>query len=232
MPGTRSTGHDRWTLSASCRGTPAGRVPKHDGGSILWRAGMNRRSSPLETLVIRPPILANAPPPVLFAGRRVRPSPFFLPPERGAERREAPVRNAAPRGPPCGRAGPSSGKDHRPMTRAGAPLGAPPRRFLSLVPRFPARDGRLSPSRSEGLPPPFVPATFSHRRQPVIVPAGGWPGPPGAGGASRSSGRRSPLHPQDASGRRPSMSGDAQEYNQKMWPVKEYFQTSRLRVLT
>src|SRR5438876_12199363 len=52
-----------------------------------------------------------------------------LPETRGAERRQALVRNAAPGGPPCGRAGPCIARDHRPMTLAGAPLGAPPRHF-------------------------------------------------------------------------------------------------------
>ena len=47
------------------------------------------------------------------------------------------MRNAAPGGPPCGRADPWIARDHRPMTLAGAPLGAPPRRFPSGVgPRF------------------------------------------------------------------------------------------------
>ena len=35
---------------------------------------------------------------------------------RGVKRRKAPVRNAAPRGPPCGQADPFSGRDRRPMT--------------------------------------------------------------------------------------------------------------------
>src|SRR5438876_12311417 len=52
-----------------------------------------------------------------------------LPETRGAERRQALVRNAAPGGPPCGRADPWIARDHRPMTLAGAPLGAPPRHF-------------------------------------------------------------------------------------------------------
>src|SRR5206468_11701079 len=48
---------------------------------------------------------------------------------RGAERRKALVRNAAPGGPPCGRADPWIARDLRPMTLAGAPRGAPPRHF-------------------------------------------------------------------------------------------------------
>ena len=51
-------------------------------------------------------------------------------PQRGgqsADRRW--MRNAAPGGPPCGRADPWIARDHRPMTLAGAPLGAPPRHF-------------------------------------------------------------------------------------------------------
>ena len=56
---------------------------------------------------------------------------------RGVKRRKSLVRSAAPRGPPCGRADPFSGRDHRPMTLAGAPFGASPRRSHSGVgPRF------------------------------------------------------------------------------------------------
>ena len=47
----------------------------------------------------------------------------------GVKRREAPVRIAAPRGPPCGWACPSFGRERRPMTRAGTPFGASPRHF-------------------------------------------------------------------------------------------------------
>jgi len=52
-----------------------------------------------------------------------------LPPRkaRGVERRQAPVRIAAPCGPPCGWADLRIAADRRPMTLAGAPLGAPPR---------------------------------------------------------------------------------------------------------
>jgi len=48
---------------------------------------------------------------------------------RGAERRQAPVRIAAPSDPPCGRVHLRIARDDRPVTQAGAPLGALPRRF-------------------------------------------------------------------------------------------------------
>ena len=45
--------------------------------------------------------------------RKARGAPAFLllPKREGAERRKALVRNAAPRGPPCGKACPSSGRE-------------------------------------------------------------------------------------------------------------------------
>jgi hypothetical protein len=43
---------------------------------------------------------------------------------------------------------------------------------------------------SGGLPPAFVPAASSHQRQPVVMPADGWPGPPGREAANLARGRR------------------------------------------
>jgi hypothetical protein len=60
-----------------------------------------------------------------------------------AERRQALVRIAAPRGPPRGRTDPWIARDHRPMTLAGAPLGAPPRHFWRSF-RIAAAPGRAS----------------------------------------------------------------------------------------
>jgi hypothetical protein len=54
------------------------------------------------------------------------PSPLQV---RVAERRNSRARNAAPVGLPCGMASPVSGRDCRPITRAGAPFGAPLRHF-------------------------------------------------------------------------------------------------------
>ena len=63
------------------------------------------------------------------------------PPLRGVERRKALVRNAAPRGPPRGRTDLRFAGDRRPMTLAGAPLGAPPRHFARPKPRFSSGPG-------------------------------------------------------------------------------------------
>ena len=64
----------------------------------------------------------------------------------GAERRT--------RGPPCGRADPWIARDHRPMTLAGAPLGAPPRHFWrSLLRRSSGsrfREPAFAPTRPAG----------------------------------------------------------------------------------
>ena len=71
-----------------------------------------------------------------------------------AERREALVRNAAPGGPPRGRADPWIARDHRPITLAGAPLGAPPRHFWrSLLRRSSGsrfREPAFAPTRPAG----------------------------------------------------------------------------------
>src|SRR5437016_4963597 len=57
---------------------------------------------------------ADALPAVFFAGPGTPSSPFRFPETRGAERRGALVRNAAPFGPPCGRADLRIAGDHRP----------------------------------------------------------------------------------------------------------------------
>jgi hypothetical protein len=79
---------------------------------------------------------------------------------RGAERRQALVRIAAPRGAPCGRAHLRIAGDHRPMTRAGAPLDALLRRFPSGIgPRFPA-----------AFAPPISQLLAGDRSVPGLVP--------------------------------------------------------------
>jgi hypothetical protein len=82
--------------------------------------------------------------------------------ERGAERRQALAGKRRARGPPRGRTDLGIARDHRPMTPAGTPLGAPPRHFSVSGPRFrlpaftpgrqPAPGGGIvvSPGRSPG----------------------------------------------------------------------------------
>ena len=78
------------------------------------------------------------------------------------------MRNAAPRDPPCGRADLGFARDHRPMTLAGAPLGAPPRRLFA-GPRFrPEAVGLLAQA--------LRPSASSW--QGAVVPPGGAPAPP------------------------------------------------------
>ena len=97
--------------------------------------------------------------------------PVFFPSHiaRGAERRQALVRNAAPGGPPCGRADPWIARDHRPMTLAGAPLGAPPRHFWRSS-HFAAAPGRASGNRHWRRPVQRAP------RRAVVMPPGTMPG--------------------------------------------------------
>jgi hypothetical protein len=83
-----------------------------------------------------------------------------------------------------------------------------------------------SPSRSGGLPPSFVPATSSHSRQPVIVPAGGWPGPPGAAGDKPQQQAPHPAPPSRCLWKAPFDERDGKEYNQTTAPVKEYFHSA------
>jgi len=87
-----------------------------------------------------------------------------------------------------------------------APLGAPHAAFLSLAPCFRAATGPEPGPRSGQLPPPFVAAASSHLRQPVVMPADDWPGPPECGVTSPARGRRIQLHHRDVSRRRPQSS--------------------------
>jgi hypothetical protein len=94
---------------------------------------------------------------------------------RGAERRQALVRNAAPGGPSRERTHLRIAGDDRPMTRAGAPLGALLRRSpYGVGPRF----------RRRQAPP------SAGSRQEAIVPPGGAPTPPGCVAANHARGRR------------------------------------------
>src|SRR5207244_2090722 len=65
----------------------------------------------------------------LRRGVRRRP---VCPREGGGAPTGAECGTAAPRGPPCGRADLGFARDHRPMTPAGAPLGAPPVAIFGL----------------------------------------------------------------------------------------------------
>jgi hypothetical protein len=125
----------------------------------------------------------------------------FPPSPRGAERRKALVRIAAPVGPPYGKASPVSGRDCRPMTRTGAPLGASPRRFLCPRDHLLETEGafRRSPDPAR-LSPCVHPLHQPLRTRPHVVGAGGDPRPPGgpvdevepAGAAPRSANRTPP----------------------------------------
>src|SRR5262245_54354346 len=87
-----------------------------------------------------------------------------------------------------------------------SPLGAPPWRFWASGPRFrllrrppPCKGGQLTCGSVQRAP-----------RSQVVVPGGRLPGPPEANGYKPpAAGRHSPLRLQDVSGRRPSMSEDA-----------------------
>ena len=133
--------------------------------------------------------------PTTFSRRRLRPRFAVLPLKRrgGRSAETALVRIAAPRGPPRGRADLRFAGDCRSM-RTGAPPGAPPRRFLS--------SGHASRQ-----------ATFYGD----LTSASSWRGalsgaqvesrrPPGSRCAKPVRGRRTLLHLQDASGRRPLLS--------------------------
>ena len=79
---------------------------------------------------------------------RLFPSPEKM---RGAERRQALVRNAAPRDPPRDRVHLRIAGDDRPMTRAGAPLDALLRRSpYGIGPRFQALMRRRQPAPGRG----------------------------------------------------------------------------------
>jgi hypothetical protein len=91
---------------------------------------------------------------------------------------------------------------------AGAsPSGAPPAAFLSPGPCFRVRDGGLLPSRSGRLSPAFVRTASSHSRQPVLVPADGYPRPPGTGVTSPGSRRRPFPASRQCPAERPSRGG-------------------------
>ena len=66
-----------------------------------------------------------------------------------------------------------------------SPSGAPPRLFCPRRRASRRADGEVSLDRPGRLPPSIVPATSSHQRQPVLVPADGWPGPPERGVRTR-----------------------------------------------
>src|SRR5262245_19804688 len=96
---------------------------------------------------------------------------------RGAERRQALARNAVPVARlAIGPVSPAKG-DHRPMTPAGAPLGAP--RAASCQ-----STGRASPEAA--LPPLGQPAPGSQ----LVVAGGRSPGPPESEGTSLGRGSR------------------------------------------
>ncbi len=121
------------------------------------------------------------------AGRR--PSIPVPPKVRGVKRRNALVRNAAPRGPPRDRAGLRIAGDCRRMTLAGAPFGASPRRSSSGVgPRFRRATARSSASSWQA----------ARSGQP-----GGAPTPPGCKVTSLARGRRIPLRLRLSSGKTP-----------------------------
>jgi hypothetical protein len=100
------------------------------------------------------------------------------PNKREAERRNSRARNAAPVGPPYGWASPVSGRDCRPITRTGAPLGAPPRLFLK------PRDRLLETDRGGLYGTPLIPRAFT-RFHPLHQPVAGRTHVVGPGGVSR-----------------------------------------------
>src|SRR5439155_3023658 len=81
---------------------------------------------------------------------------------RGAKRRQALARKRRARGPPRGRTDLGIARDHRPMTPAGAPLGAPPWRFLAAAPFFRDRTG--------GIAPALIPAAFAAVHPALVQP--------------------------------------------------------------
>src|SRR5439155_22292487 len=83
------------------------------------------------------------------------------------------VRNAAPGGPPRGRADPWIARDHRPMTLAGAPLGAPPRHFQRSHPRISSGPG----FRDSILVLPLMTAAGPVAHGPALRSPGGRAGP-------------------------------------------------------
>ena len=107
------------------------------------------------------------------------PSPLH---QRVAERRNSQPRNAAAVGLPCGETHPVSGRDCRSMTRTGAPLGAPLRRFsLDLRTAFSRRTGaadRRNALDSAGFPPrSSAPPAGLPRRTHIVGPGSVSQGP-------------------------------------------------------
>src|SRR5438552_12342865 len=105
--------------------------------------------------------IANAPPPLFFAARGA-PSSWDPRIEGGGAPTGAGCGSAAPRGPPRGRTDLGIARDHRPMTPTGAPLGAPPWRFLSSAPFFRDRTG--------SIPLALIPAAFAAVRPALVQP--------------------------------------------------------------
>src|SRR5262249_59969220 len=101
--------------------------------------------------------------PLLFAARGT-PSFLCALEPRGAERRQALARNAVP----VARLaiGPVSlaKETNRPMTPAGAPLGAPPRHFSDLGPRF------IGPAHRPASASSSQPARNGRRAGPAAAP--------------------------------------------------------------
>jgi hypothetical protein len=110
---------------------------------------------------------------------------------RGAKRRKALVRNAAPRGPPRGRADLRIAGDHRPITLAGAPSGAPPRHLRDAK----CESASPVPGRASGCVPPLLPLAFPDRSP---VAAGSrkqrTPRPAGSLQSGRSAARAEPRN--------------------------------------
>ena len=110
----------------------------------------------------------------------------------GAKRRQALVRNAAPGGRLAAKPVPSAEGNGRPITRAGAPIGASPRRFsFVLGTAFWKRTG--APIRM-----PLIPRGFP-RFHPLHQPVAGRTHVVGPGGVSRG-----PRRPPEARLARPN----------------------------
>ena len=123
------------------------------------------------------------------------PSPLQV---RVAERRNSQPRNAATVGLPCGETHPVSGRDCRPITRAGAPLGAPLRLFLKPRDRLLETD-RGAHTVRPGFRRVFRPA-FIRPHQPVagrthvVGPGSDSRGPRRSGWLGRTLRRRIRCH--------------------------------------
>src|SRR4051812_4032403 len=126
--------------------------------------------------------MSNSQAPSPRLGRAPVPFVCFRPRKmRGAERRQALVRTAAPGGPPRGRADLRVAGDHRRDTPTGAPIGALLRRFpYGVGPRFQQRA--------------FAPPSASSWQE-ALVPPGGAPTPPECELARLPRGRRPSPRP-------------------------------------